>query len=386
LTSVDVTKLTYFDVNASDLFAAEEIDRARRYHRPLYLALAVDWVLQAGVLAAIAFGPPGDWLRGATGGPWWARTLELVALVLGASTLVRLPLSAWRGWAYERRWGFSTQSFGAWFVDQVKGLVLGALLAGLAVVGLVWTGRLWPEWWAAVAAPAAAVLTLVLTLLAPLLFERLFNRFWPLQDEALARDLGELSERAGVPVRTMLVTDASRRTTKHNAYVSGLGPTRRLVLFDTLLRDAPAGELHGVVAHELGHRRSRHVAFGTALAMAGAVAAVLVLRLAFAWDGLVAAAGANGPGDFRIVPLVLLVLWVLELGALPFETWLSRRWERAADRFALDLTSDGEALEQMHRRLALANLADLDPPPLLYALLFTHPTPPERIAAARMRG
>jgi STE24 endopeptidase len=383
LRSVDVTKLTYFDVKASDLFAVEEIERARRYHRPLYLALALDWALQVGLLAAIAFGPPGDWLDGATGGPWWARTLELVALVLGVSTLVRLPLSAWRGWAHERRWGLSKQSLGAWLWDVAKGLVLGALLTGLALVGLVWTGRAWPEWWPAVAAPAAAVLTLVLTLLAPLLFERLFNRFWPLQDEALARDLRALSDRAGVPVRTMLVTDASRRTTKHNAYVSGLGPTRRLVLFDTLLSDAPRAELRGVVAHELGHRRFRHVAFGTALAMAGAVAAVLALRVVFAWDGLVEAAGADGPGDFRIVPLVLLVLWLLELGALPFETWLSRRWERVADRFALDLTLDGEALEQMHRRLALANLADLDPPALLYALLFTHPTPTERIAAAR---
>jgi STE24 endopeptidase len=85
-----------------------------------------------------------------------------------------------------------------------------------------------------------------------------------------------------------------------------------------------------------------------------------------------------------VVPLVLLVLLLLELGGLPFETWVSRRWERTADRFALELTGDGDALEQMHRRLALANLADLDPPPLLYALLFTHPTPPERIAAARM--
>lgn len=381
--SVDVTKLTYFDVKASDLFAVEEIERARSYHRPLYLALAFDWALQVGLLAAIAFGPPGDWLGDATGGPWWARTLELVALVLGVSTLVRLPLSAWRGWAHERRWGFSKQSLGAWLWDVAKGLVLSVLLTGVALVGLVWTGRAWPEWWPAVAAPAAAALTLVLSLLAPLLFERLFNRFSPLQDEALARDLRELSERARVPVRTMLVSDASRRTTKHNAYVSGLGPTRRLVLFDTLLSDAPRAELRGVVAHELGHRRFRHVAFGTALAMAGAVAGVLVLRLVFAWDGLVQAAGADGLGDFRIVPLVLLVLWLLELGALPFETWLSRRWERAADRFALDLTSDGEALEQMHRRLALANLADLDPPALLYALLFTHPTPTERIAAAR---
>jgi STE24 endopeptidase len=97
----------------------------------------------------------------------------------------------------------------------------------------------------------------------------------------------------------------------------------------------------------------------------------------------VSAARASGPGDPRVVPLVLLVFWALELAALPFETWLSRRMERTADRFALLLTRDGQALEEMHRRLALANLADLDPPRLLYALLFTHPTPPERIAAAR---
>jgi STE24 endopeptidase len=385
LRSVDVTKLTYFDVKATDLFVAEEIERARRYHRPLYLALAADWLLQVGLLALIAFGPPGDWLRGAVGGPWWARVLELAALVLCVSTLVRLPLSAWRGWARERRWGFSTQSLGAWLVDVAKGFVLGALLTGLALAALVWTARIWPVWWPAVAAPGAAALTLVLSLAAPLVFERLFNRFWPLPDEALARDLRELSERALVPVRTTLVADASRRTTKHNAYVSGLGPTRRLVIFDTLLEDAPVAELRGVVAHELGHRRFRHVALGTLLAMAGAAAAVLVLEAVFAWDGLVRAAGSSGPGDPGVVPLVLLVFWVLEVGALPFETWLSRRWERAADRFALELTADGEAMERMHRRLALANLADLDPPRLLYALLFTHPTPPERIAAARAR-
>jgi STE24 endopeptidase len=372
------------DVNASDLFAHEEIERARRYHRPLYRALVVDLLLELGVLLAIVFGPPGDWLFGATGGPWWARTLELVALVAGAGTLVRLPLSMWRGWVYERRWGFSTQTLRGWLWDRVKGLVVGVALSGLALLALVGSARAWPGWWPAVAAPGAAALTLVLSLIAPIAFERLFNRFWPLPDASLASELRELSERAGVPVRTMLVTDASRRTRKHNAYVSGLGPTRRLVVFDTLLEEAPRGELRGVVAHELGHRRYRHVAAGTSLGMAGAVGAVLVLWGLLSWGGLVSAAGAAGPGDPRVVPLVVLVLWLLELGALPFETWLSRRWERAADRFALDLTGDGEALEQMHRRLALANLADLDPPPLLYRLLFTHPTPPERVAAARM--
>jgi STE24 endopeptidase len=118
--------------------------------------------------------------------------------------------------------------------------------------------------------------------------------------------------------------------------------------------------------------------------MLGSAAAVLVLWGLLSWPDLVSAAGAAGPRDPRAVPLVLLAFWVLELGALPFETWVSRRWERTADRFALQLTRDGKAMEQLQRRLALANLADLDPPKLLYALLFTHPTPPERIAAARM--
>jgi STE24 endopeptidase len=371
-------------VNASDSFTAAEISRARDYHRPLYVALLADWTLQLAVLALIAFGPPGDWLWAATGGPWWARTFELTVLVLVVSALIRLPLSAWRAWVWERRWGFSTQSFGAWLGDVAKGLSLSAVLTGLGLTALVWSARTWPTWWPVPAALGAAGLALLLSLLAPLLFERLFNRFEPLPDDELARDLRGLSERAGVPVRTTLVADASRRTTKHNAYVSGLGPTRRLVLYDTLLRDSPVPELRGVVAHELGHRRFGHVARGTVLAMLGAAAAVFALWVVFRWDGLVEAAGADGPGDPRIVPLVLLVLWVLELGALPFETWLSRRWERAADRFAVDLTHDPDTMEQMHRRLALANLADLDPPRPVYLLLFTHPTPPERIAAARM--
>ena len=113
----------------SDSFAAGEISRARRYHRPLYLALFADWALQLALLALIVFGPPGDWLWAATGGPWWARAFELTLLILLVSALVRLPLSAWRGWVWERRWGFSTQSLGAWLGDVAKGLSLGAVLA-----------------------------------------------------------------------------------------------------------------------------------------------------------------------------------------------------------------------------------------------------------------
>ena len=151
-----------------DLFARDEIERAHRYHRPLYLTLGLDVALQLGVLAAIAFGPPGDWLWDATGGPWWARVFELSALVLGVSALVRLPLSCWRGWVHERRWELSTQSLAAWLADALKGLLVGVALTGLGMVALVGSARAWPGSWPAAAAPGAALLALVLGLIAPI--------------------------------------------------------------------------------------------------------------------------------------------------------------------------------------------------------------------------
>ena len=212
------------------------------------------------------------------------------------------------------------------------------------------------------------LLVLLLSFVAPVVLEPVFNRFRPLEDAELSASLRALAERAGVPVSDVLVADASRRTRKHNAYVSGIGSTCRVVVFDTLLRDAERAELETVVAHELGHRRHRDVAKGTVLAMAGAVAAVLV-----AWP--------LDPTPRRI-PLLLLAWGLLELATLPFSAACSRRLERRADRFALELTRDAAAFRSAFVRLAKANLSDLDPPRLVYALLFTHPTPPERLAAA----
>src|ERR671930_518110 len=267
----------------AELFSVEQVERARRYHRPLYVALLLDVTLGLAVLSALAFTRLGSWLYDAVPGA------AFPALVVVLSGVVRLPLGFWRGHVRERR-------------------------------------------------------------------------------RALAR-------RAGVPVREVLVADASRRTRKVNAYVSGLGSTRRVVLFDTLLREAEPRQVELVVAHELGHRRARHVAKGTLLGMVGAAATVAVL-----W------ALVSDPGDLRNAPLVLLVAEALELAGLPVAAAVSRRWEREADRFSLDGTRDPEAFEAAHRELATANLSDLDPPRPVYALLFTHPTAPQRIVAGRARA
>jgi STE24 endopeptidase len=245
------------------------------------------------------------------------------------------------------------------------------VLAALAVLGIVALAHAFPSWWPTIAAPAAALLVLLVGFVAPVVLEPLFNRFRPLADEELADELRALADRAGVPVRDVLVADASRRTTKVNAYVSGLGSTRRVVLFDTLVSRAEPRELKLVLAHELGHRRAGHVAKATLLGMVGAAFATLAI-----W------ALVQDPQDPTVAPLVLLIASMLELAALPLQTAISRRWEREADRFSLALTSDREAFVSVHRDLATANLSDLDPPRWLYRLLFTHPTAPERIAAA----
>ena len=336
--------------------------------------MAIDMTLGAAVLFLLAFTRVGDSLYGPFDGMrWWGAALGYGAFVVAASSLVRLPLSFWRGHVRERRWGFSTQTARGWLADRAKGAAVGIVLTALAELGLVGLARALPSAWPAAAAAAFALAVLLLSFVAPVVLEPLFNRFRPLADESLAAELYALADRAGVPVREVLVADASRRTTKVNAYVSGLGRTRRVVLFDTLLERAAPAEVRLVVAHELGHRRDRHVLQGTLLGMVGAVVSVLVV-----WAVL-----GSRAADPRQAPLVLLLGLGLELLALAPGSALSRRWERAADRWSLELTHDLAAFETAHRELALANLSDLDPPRPVYLLLFSHPTPVERIAAAR---
>jgi Zn-dependent protease with chaperone function len=330
-------------------------------------------------VAVFTFAAP----RELASGPWWLETIGLTWLVLVVSALVRLPLSFWRGHVHEHGFGLSTQTVRGWLTDRAKAVAVGAALTSVVTVGLVGLARAYPSWWPVAAAAGGCALVLVVSFLSPVLLEPIFNRFRPLDDEELARDLRALSERAGVPVERVLVADASRRTRKTNAYVSGLGRTRRVVLFDTLLERSDPGEIRLVTAHELAHRRDRHVAKGTTVAMAGTALGVVVLWAALRWDALLDAAHASGPGDPRVVPLLLLISALLELAAGPFVATLSRRFERAADLGSLELTGDVSSFERVHRNLALSNLSDLAPPRALYALLFTHPTPPERIAAAQ---
>ena len=361
-----------------------ETDAARRYHDPRYRAIVADLALGLAFLTVVALTPAGhalssiiDPLSEALG------AFALGAVIVVLSALVRLPLSVWLGLTHERAFGFSRQSWKEYALDRVKGVGIGAALTGAAMAGLVGAAVLFPSWWPLVAAVGAAVLVLVLSFVAPVLLEPVFNRFEPLDDPELRDAVLRLAADAGVPVREVLVADASKRTTKLNAYVSGLGATRRVVLYDTLVETATTPEVLTVVAHELGHRRYRHVAIGTALAMAGAVGFVLVVWAVLQLDGVLEAIDATGPGDARVVPFVLLAGSLLGLLFAPLQAAISRGWEYASDRFAVEQTGDLGAFESAFARLSDANLPDPSPPRLVYLWFFSHPTVPERLEAAR---
>jgi STE24 endopeptidase len=345
-------------------FSQEDRERASRYHRPLYAATAVRLVLVLAVFGAFT--------RLSLGGLGWLGDAVVWPLVVLAGVgLACTPIDVWRGLVRERRFGLSTQTLRGWLADRAKGeaIELGLAAAVWAVaIALVHAS---PRWWPLPAAAALALFVLFMSFVSPVVLEPVFNRFEPLEDEGLGRRLRSLAEQAGVPVRDVLVADASRRTTRTNAYVSGLGPTRRVVVWDTLLAEADEAELGLVVAHELGHRRDRHVVKGTLLGMAGSVLLVVILR---------AALGSLRPGDF---PEAALLVTGLEIAGLPVLSWISRRWEREADRCSLELTGDRDAFVRAHLSLARKNLSDLDPPRIAYVMLFSHPTPPERIALAR---
>lgn len=316
------------------------------------------------------------------GGGWaWQVLLGTLALVV-LGRLATLPLSA-RSEVVLRRYGLSTQTWGTWLVDVGKSVLVGAGLTALALLALVGLARAFRRTWWAWGAAATAALVVAGSFAYPMVVEPVFNRFTPLPAGELRSDLLALAERDGVEVEQVLVADASRRTTALNAYVSGFGSSRRIVVYDTLLERATPAEVELVVAHELGHAAERDVLVGTLLGALGAAAAALGLALVLSWTPLLRRAGADGMADPRVVPLVLALIAVTTLLVAPATNLVSRKIEARADVHALDLTRDAETFRATQQRLALTNLSDLDPNPVAYAFFATHPGVTKRLALAR---
>ena len=308
-----------------------------------------------------------------------------IALTAVLSWMASLPLAYLGGHIVERRFGLTKQSSRSWFGDQLKGLLLGVLLQTPLLTAAFAVIRRRPRDWWLILAGATVPLMVVLSNLGPVLLMPLFNRFELLRDNALRSRIQALAARSGIRISDVYEMDMSRQSEKPNAFFTGLGSTKRIVLGDTLLDRFAADEVEGVVAHELGHQVHGDIWRSSGLgAGAGFGAAWLLSWLApLAVQKTKVQTGVEEIGDEAALPILALLMTAFSIAFMPILAAFSRAIERRTDRYALELTRDGEAYARAMERLAAQSLADPDPSPAEVFMLHSHPPLVDRIQAAR---
>lgn len=356
---------------------------AARYHRlQLLLALLGLGISIAYLLAVLLTGgghAVAHWAARVTTARWGQ--VALVAILLGAGHgALGFPLTLLRSYWLPRRFGLLHQPLGSWLADRLKALLIGATL-GLAAVEIVYgLLELTPLWWLA-AATIFFGAQVAMAAVVPIWIVPLFYRLAPLADGELRERLLALARRAGVDAIGVVVADQSKKSRTANAAVVGLGRTRRILLFDTLVAEFPSEEIESVLAHELGHHAHGDVRRG--LVARGALLLITSGLAALGLDAGVALLGLDGPADPAGLPWLALVVLALALVQLPLGNGVSRWIERQADDFALATTGNAPAFIGAMERLARLNLAERRPSRLKEIVLFSHPALDRRIARAR---
>jgi STE24 endopeptidase len=366
-------------------------DRSARYHKLGRRASVAATAWSAGLLVLLAATPASVWLRASLDRflqpllppsvlPW-ILVLLYVAVVGAVHELGEWPIAFYREFLLEHRYGLSTESFRRWVGDQAKSAALGA---GLSLAGfslLYGAMRQWPLWWWLFSAAGFAAVVVLLTRLAPVVLMPLFFSFRPLAREELRQRLLALSRRAGVAVTDASEWKLSDRTKKANAALTGLGRTRRILVSDTLLTGYSDDEIEVILAHELGHQVHRDIWRG--IAVQAAVVGAGFFAASRVMAALAGRLGWHGIADVAGLPVLLLTAGLLSLVLLPAVNAASRAMERAADRFAIELTGNAAAFATAMERLADQNLSEEHPSRFARWMFYTHPPVKERIESAR---
>jgi STE24 endopeptidase len=357
------------------VFSADQIATAETFSREARIWSWSSLAVSLAIACWLGFSRLGTRLAGSVPGPWWVRVVLIVAVLALIGRLATLPFALLlHGHLVE--YGLSTQTRSELLVDLAKGEAVGVVVTALAALVVVGCARRWRRVWPAVAGGVLAGFVLAGSLAYPVLVEPIFNDFEPLPDGELHSQILALADEEGVDVEEVLVADASRRTTTLNAYVSGFGATRRVVVYDTLVKDVPRAETLSVVAHELAHARHQDVLTGSLLGAAGALCAVGLLGL------VVGFRRGPAPSDPVVVPFVLALAALAGFLSTPVQNTVSRQIETRADVEAIAVTGDPGAFVQMQKELALRSFSDPTPPTLVQLWFGSHPTTMQRIGLA----
>ena len=345
-----------------DFFRREQLEELRAYQRPLRRAKRIRLVVGTAVELIVIF-----WLQiparmadGVTGGWGWALQLMAIAVVLSVvEAVVKAPFSWWANLVYEKRAGYSTTTPATWTKDQFVSLIMDLVLTAVLVLPLYAAVRAVELWWLVGTIVVIAV-QLLFAFVYPVLIMPRFNKFTPLPDGPIRTRIEEIAKLAGVPIQGAYLMDASKRTTRPNAGVTGFGATKRVIVNDTIC-DFPLDELSQVIAHELGHYRLQHILKSFPLAAMQIPLVLLAVEFVAGNPTLLRLAGAEGLGDPASYGLFGLVFGLgFTLPRAPL-MWLSRKHEREADLEALELLGDPTSLINMWPRMVLDNKGVLEP-------------------------
>jgi STE24 endopeptidase len=312
------------------------------------------------------------------GGPVVWPFLAYGAGFLAWLTIIDLPLSYYSGYIHEHKWNFSTQKIKGWLSDQAKSFAVGLAMAWIVLAILLQIMILFRRSWWLIAGLAMALVSVVMATLFPVVILPIFHRYTPVEDKELTGALDEILAREGLKSSGFFQEDMSRRTRKENAFLAGLGKTRRVVLGDNLLKNMTIPEIVSVIGHEVGHYRHRHIWKGVAVETLEQLAVFfflnVVMKDAFPWF----------PGSTRQVLTVLPLMLIIGAAASgfvfgPISNALARHFEKQADLYAAGRVKDVRAFMTALAGLANRNLGNAYPAWWVKVLYYTHPPIGERL-------
>lgn len=374
------------DLEALRYFPAEMLERGRRFTREVRLAGTLQALASIGLMLALCFHPAGSRLLTrleamGQGRPW--RELVWVAVGIGLLTgLVELPFSFYLGYLHEKAYGLTGLSPTAWLSEHLLGLAVNIAISLLFWLPLYWLIRRSSRaWWLPATAVTAGFGALLATLY-PVLLMPLFNQVTPVQDPQVIAMIDRMADRAGVEIGAVKELRVSEKSSRLNAMVTGLGPTKQVVLYNTLMQQMSPAEVEVVLAHELAHAIHGDVATGWIVSSAlGAISLGLAAWLLREMQE-VAPLNLPAPHAARGLAVLILFFTLFDTVAAPVQNVVSRRMEVRADHYALSLTQNPRAVVTSFQKLAAANPSDVAPPPVVEFLSHSHPSILSRIRRA----
>jgi STE24 endopeptidase len=309
--------------------------------------------------------------------------LVFFVLLTYAETIASMPFSLYSTFKIENKYGFNTMTFKLWLADTIKSLIISTILMALLIsVGLFLIQKSPDMWWLWVWC-FFLIFGILMMYISPYVIEPLFHKFTPVDDEELEADIRGLMDKVGIKVSRIFKMDASKRTKHTNAYFTGIGKVKRIVLYDTLIEKMDKDEILSVLAHEAGHWKKRHLLKHIAATEAIALIAIYAAYQLLQGDFLIELFHIEKSSFFAKVIILGFIGSIVTFPFSPVSHYFSRRHEKEADRYSYELTGNSESMISALVKLSKDNLSNLHPHPFYALFHYSHPPVLERIKSIR---